>query len=195
MTANKSPGRLKPVIRQAALDMFATRGFEGTSVRDIASAVGVQPASLYNHYSSKEEILWDITRISLEDLHAAWASRVEAGVRDLPAAEQLKEFVRTHVRYHAERKGEAVIVNAQLSRLSDMHRDAAVASRRAYEDILIGLVLACSGRDTVTPELRLRVFAILQMATGVSNWFDKTGPVSAEEVAMLYAELAVKMTT
>ena len=47
----------KRKILIAAIDLFAIKGFTETSVRDIAAAVGIKSASLYNHFSSKEDIL------------------------------------------------------------------------------------------------------------------------------------------
>ena len=47
----------KQEILEAALDLFSTRGFEATSVSQIAEAVGIRKASLYSHFESKQEIL------------------------------------------------------------------------------------------------------------------------------------------
>jgi len=44
-------------IMKAAVRLFAEHGYAGVSVRDIASATGVRPSSLYNHFSGKEQIL------------------------------------------------------------------------------------------------------------------------------------------
>lgn len=44
-------------IFYASIELFATKGFAATSMRDIADAVGIKPASIYNHFSSKEVIL------------------------------------------------------------------------------------------------------------------------------------------
>ena len=55
---NTIPTRRKILV--AAVDLFASKGYTETSVRDIATAVGIKPASLYNHFSSKEDILASI---------------------------------------------------------------------------------------------------------------------------------------
>ncbi len=46
-----------PLILDEAARLFRTQGFEGTSMRDIASAVGMLPGSLYCHFATKEELL------------------------------------------------------------------------------------------------------------------------------------------
>ena len=50
-------GNMKEEILEAALELFAVNGFEATSIAQIADAVGLRKASLYSHYSSKQEIL------------------------------------------------------------------------------------------------------------------------------------------
>ena len=50
----------KRKILVSAVGLFASKGYTETSVRDIATAVGIKPASLYNHFSSKEDILASI---------------------------------------------------------------------------------------------------------------------------------------
>jgi len=52
---NLTPSKQKILI--CAVDLFAVKGYSETSVRDIAAAAMVKPTSLYNHFSSKEEIL------------------------------------------------------------------------------------------------------------------------------------------
>lgn len=53
-------------ILQAALEMFSVQGYEATSVSQIAQAVGIQKASMYSHFSSKQEILDELVRVTLE---------------------------------------------------------------------------------------------------------------------------------
>ena len=54
----------KEEIRSCAARLFRKKGYKATSVRDIAQAVGVKPASLYNHINSKEELLLSLIHIS-----------------------------------------------------------------------------------------------------------------------------------
>lgn len=50
----------KQLIFNAAVDLFSLKGYHNVSVREIAEKVGIKPASIYNHYASKEAILADI---------------------------------------------------------------------------------------------------------------------------------------
>jgi AcrR family transcriptional regulator len=58
-------------VREAALKLFAARGFAAVSMREIAGEVGVQAAALYNHFPNKQALLADLMRAHMEDLLAA----------------------------------------------------------------------------------------------------------------------------
>ena len=55
-------------IRKAGIALFKDRGYHGTSVRDLARAVGLEAASLYNHFPSKQDILCDVFDRAMDDL-------------------------------------------------------------------------------------------------------------------------------
>ncbi|MCF3593073.1 TetR/AcrR family transcriptional regulator [Rhodobacteraceae bacterium LMO-12] len=54
----KNGGVSRDRVIAAAEELFTQKGFNGVSVRDIAKAAGIQPASMYHHFVSKEELLW-----------------------------------------------------------------------------------------------------------------------------------------
>mgnify|MGYP002521377708 CR=1 FL=1 len=56
-------GNTKQEIFDAALNLFSTKGYEATSVSEIAEAVGIKKASLYSHFASKQEILDSLIEI------------------------------------------------------------------------------------------------------------------------------------
>ena len=65
MTRN---GTRADVIRDAALDLFERDGYDAATMRGLADAVGITAASLYNHFRSKEDILWDLIQRAFYDL-------------------------------------------------------------------------------------------------------------------------------
>lgn len=180
-------------IRRTALDLFATDGYDSTSIRDIAAAVGIRGASFYHHFRSKEEILWDLTERALGQLADSW-QRAKADLVSTDPLVALRGFVRTDVVFHAEHRTEAALINSRLNRLSEEHYAAAVALRSSYERELTDIVTACvgTGRHAV-PDIRVTVFAILQMTAAIASWFDPDGPTTLDELTSIYEELAVKM--
>ncbi|AKE01120.1 hypothetical protein XU06_29555 (plasmid) [Rhodococcus erythropolis] len=180
-------------ISRVALEMFATQGYDATSIRDIAAAVGIRGPSMYHHFSSKEEILWSLTETALNRLAAAWRTAKFYTTSDDPIS-LLRAFVRADVAFHAEHRTEANLVNSQLKSLSAEHYARAVEMRREYELELTTIVHSCiaTGRHDV-PDLRVTVFAILQMTVAIATWFDPDGPLGVGDLASIYEELAVKL--
>ena len=77
-------------LREVAADLFARRGYGGTSMSEIAAGVGVRKASLYNYYRSKEELLLDL----LDRSFAAWR---EASRPALEAEGSVEDRLRAHI--------------------------------------------------------------------------------------------------
>jgi AcrR family transcriptional regulator len=84
MAVRSTPGGVvagrstKEAIREAAIELFSDKGFEQTSLREVADAVGITKASLYYHYASKQDLLLAIVDPIIDDLHA-----VADGLEDL----------------------------------------------------------------------------------------------------------------
>src|ERR1700704_3900494 len=82
----------------AAVQAFAERGYHATTTRDIAGRAGMSPAALYIHYKTKEELLYQISRVG-HLLSLGLLKEAESGGG--PPAERLAEAVRSFVRWHA----------------------------------------------------------------------------------------------
>src|SRR5205085_5961881 len=87
------PTRRNELTRHAAR-LFAQHGYHGTSMEDLASAMGVQKGSLYAHISSKEDLLYELARDGAAAFHAA----LDAVDERLPAVEKLRLALRAHLR-------------------------------------------------------------------------------------------------
>lgn len=176
-------------VREAALDLFATRGYHGTGIRQLAEHAGIGSASLYHYMGTKEELLAAIMRESLERLLAA-AERTLAGLADRPPAERVAALVRLHVREHAERPRETRVVDGEVDALGPAARAEVVALRDRYEAIWQREIEAgapAAGRSGL--ERR----ALLEMCSGVAHWYRAEGPLDVSAVADRYAVLALRL--
>lgn len=106
-------------LRQAAVELFAERGYDGTSMADIAERVGLAKASLYNYYAGKEDLLVDLVERSL----AAWDAATLPAL-DLPGP--LERRARLHFRaeldFVAREPYTIAIVNLAASLVSGFAR-------------------------------------------------------------------------
>lgn len=177
-------------IREVAAELFYEHGYEATSLRQIARQARLQVGSLYNHISGKEDLLVEIMVTIMNDLLACQRTAL-AGVDD--PIEQLRVFVKTHIRFHAEHARDVFIGNAELRSLSKANRKTVVALRDEYEKVLFGLVdeLSRAGRIDVL-DSRMQTFAILALGAHVASWYDPRGPMSLDDIADTHTRIALR---
>lgn len=177
-------------IRDAAIGLFDERGYHGTRMQDIATALGLQASSLYNHWSSKQDILRDVMLGQMRHLLSEHAIAVTSTP---DVAEQLRRSMEAHVRYHARFRREARIGNTEIPSLEEPARSELLAMRRDYSAgwqavIESGVEL---GRFTVDSPL-LSAYALLQMGVGVAMWF-RPPAVPESQLAYSFGEMALRI--
>src|SRR4051812_19845871 len=117
-------------LTRAAARLFAERGYQGTSLADLAEAVGVQKPSLYHHIDSKEDLLWDVAQEGAAAFHAALDGVPAAHA----ASDRIREALRAHLAVVAAQLDVATVFVREWRFLSDAHREVFVAERRRYEE-------------------------------------------------------------
>lgn len=177
-------------IKRAAAAGFAAHGYEATSLRDVAAMVGIKVGSLYNHISSKEDLLLSIMSETMDDLE----SRMERALsgHDDPL-DRLVAFVECHIRFHAERAQNVFIGNSELRSLHGAAREEISARRRAYRKELEDLIIAVAdqgGADVINP--RLHTFSIVAIGTHVSGWYRPDGGLSLDEIIQTYTVIILR---
>jgi len=121
--------RRNELTRQAAR-LFAEKGYHGTSIGDLAEAMGVQKGSLYAHIESKADLLWEVARDGAVAFHQALDSVPE----ELSTTEKIRAALRTHLRVVAEQLDVATVFIREWRYLEGEHRDEFLAERRRYEE-------------------------------------------------------------
>jgi len=115
------------VISDAAIVAMSEQGYHGTSVRDIADRAGMSSASLYHHFSSKQDLLFRITDRGIEALVRKTEDALQASPED-PAA-RLRAIVRVHVLTHIEDQRGSFIGNSEIRSLEPANRAIIVSKR------------------------------------------------------------------
>src|SRR5881392_2604565 len=121
--------RRNELTRQAAR-LFAEKGYHGTSIGDLAEAMGVQKGSLYAHIDSKADLLWDVSHGGAAAFHAALDAIDDA----LPATEKIRLALRAHLRVVAEQLDIATVFIREWRYLEGERREQFLAERRRYEE-------------------------------------------------------------
>ncbi|HKS46980.1 MAG TPA: TetR/AcrR family transcriptional regulator [Amycolatopsis sp.] len=178
-------------VRDAALTLFAERGYHGTALSQIASALGIRTPSLYNHMRAKQDLLRDIVSETTEQVWADYEQAVD-GVQDV--AERLRRATRVYALRHATHRREALIVNRDIASLEEPARSRVLDLRRRHAQAIRDLIGegAKTGRFS-EGEPTLAAFGILEMCVSIARWFREDGPQSAEAVAETYSRYALRI--
>lgn len=177
-------------IREEAAKLFFERGYNATSLRQVASAVGLMVGSLYNHINSKEHLLLQIMGGIIDDLLDSARKAVEV---DGDAVDKLQAALDAHLRFHAERAQEVFIGNAELRSLSNDARQVVIEKRHEYELFLQELI-ENAGRAGLADviDARIHVYSFVAQATHIASWFKPGGRMNLDEIVAIYTKLALR---
>jgi AcrR family transcriptional regulator len=182
-------------LLRAGLEGLFDRGFHGTSIRDIAERAGVQSATLYGHFASKEELLAELVVLG----HAEHNRRLVDALMDAgpDPREQLRALVTAHVAGHAEFPVLASVSTAELPRLSPTAAAPAYALREKSLDLLVSVIDRGIRQGLFAIDHReLTIYVIATMGATVAAMF--TAQADHPDVAVVsegMSDLALRMVT
>lgn len=181
-----------PRVRDAALRLIARHGYAAVSMRQIAAEVGVQAGALYNYTPDKQSLLFDLMQGHMQELLAASRSADLAG----DALARLAGFTRFHIAFHLPRPDQVFVSYMELRNLSDANFAVIEGMRRAYEDVLEGILRDGEAEGVFAmADTRVTTRALIAMLTGVSNWYRPDGQFDTETITTIYWDLVRKSVT
>jgi AcrR family transcriptional regulator len=196
MTSTEPAQRSTAVERllEAAAEAFAEKGFHATTTRDIAARVGLSPAGVYVHFSSKEELLYELSLVGHQAALGVVIESTEAAPGE-PAV-TLERLVADFAAWHARHQRTARVVQYELGALTPEHRATIDALRRDIQARVRDLLLAGVGTGAfVVPDVPGTALALLSLVVDVARWYRPEGPRSPEDIGALYADLALRMVS
>ena len=155
--------RRSELTRQAAR-LFAEKGYHGTSIGDLAEALGVQKGSLYHHIASKQDLLYETMRDGADAFHAA----LDAIPEELPVVEKIRLALRAHLGVVAEQLDVATVFVREWRYLEGERRDEIVRERRRYEERIRALFR--EGRELGELRTDLDDATAALLALSAANW-------------------------
>jgi AcrR family transcriptional regulator len=188
----KADERYESIIA-CAEQLIHDRGYHAVSVRDLARAVGIQMSSLYYYFDSKERILFDISRRTMESLirltEDAIAEECEAGV-----AQRLMTAVSVGVEFHIHRQAATGVVLSESRKLNGDFFTELRCQLREYENIFRSLINEGieTGVFTLT-DPAMATYIVMSALTRISIWYRQDGRLDAREIAATYSNLLVRM--
>lgn len=181
--------RREHILRVAA-HLFRTKGYKGTSMRDIAEVVGLTKSSLYHHIRGKQDLLLEILQHTVDRA----IRRLERIARStLSPSERLRVAVENHIVHLIEDLDNVVCFIEEGKNLAPERMRAYVQQRDRYERFFRDIVQEGiqAGEFRLT-DVRLAGWAILGMCNWVAKWYRRDGPYTAHEIATHFGEFAVQ---
>ena len=183
------PQRRRIEICRTAAQIFRDRGYDATSVSDIARALGITKAGLYHYFESKEALLFEITSYGLDRVRDEVILPARA-VRDPEA--RLRQMVTRHALIATQGRGAIAQIVDEVRALPPPARKRVEERMRAYVDLvretLVELRSAGRLRD-VDPTVA--TFSVIGTILWLPRWFRQNGRLSQEQVANQIADIAL----
>src|SRR3954454_2608014 len=151
-------------LTRIATRLFAERGYQGTSLAEIAEELGVQKPSLYHHIAAKEDLLWEVASDGARAFHAA----LDAVPADAPAAERIRLALRAHLAVVAGQLDIATVFVREWRYLEGERHELFVAERRRYEERIRELFREGVERSELRTDLDVPTAALLFLSA--ANW-------------------------
>ncbi|WP_448612014.1 TetR/AcrR family transcriptional regulator [Geodermatophilus sp. URMC 60] len=179
-TRRGRPGHSLDSLLDIAVAVFNERGYDATSMDELATRLGVTKSAIYHHVSSKVELL----RLALDRaLDALFAVTEEPGATTGPAIDRLEHVVRGSVGVLA---AELPFVTLLLRvRGNSPVEQEALRRRRQFDRVVTDLVRAAEEQGDVRPDVDPAVTSRLLFGTvnSLTEWYRPDGGLSADDLA------------
>ncbi|MFI8478991.1 TetR/AcrR family transcriptional regulator [Pseudomonas sp. NPDC078700] len=184
------PESARGKLLQMAAHLFRSKGYERTTVRDLASAIGIQSGSIFHHFKSKDEIL----RSVMEETVRYNTALMQASLSEASTLrERVLALIRCELQSIMGGTGEAMAVLVYEWRsLSDEGRDHILALRETYEQIWLEVLSQAKDEGYFKAD----PFIIRRFLTGAlswtTTWFRSEGPMGLDQLAEEALSLVLK---
>ncbi len=183
-------GDIGETVLQAAGQLFRQKGFNGTTVREIAAAAGMLPGSLHYRYPTKEDLLLALMDRGIA--RAVTAVRLAIAPVDDPIL-RLRAALRAHLRLVV---GEDESIHALLYEgrsLSGPAREHMVRLRDRYDALWDGILHASAGTGRLRPHIDLRLLRLflLGAVNWSAQWYSARGGHDTEGIADAFSDFVL----
>jgi AcrR family transcriptional regulator len=184
-----SKGKRASHVYRIAAEIMCQKGYEGTSMNDIAEAAGLTKAGIYHYIRGKEDLLFEIMTYAMDNLD----QRIIAPAQEIADAEErFRKIVEGHAKSLLESVGAITIVLEEMAALTAPHRRIIKARKRAYFNFIRETLQQLESEGKLRNiNLTTATFSVLGMILWISRWYRRDGKLSAEQVLKDYVEIAM----
>jgi TetR/AcrR family transcriptional regulator, cholesterol catabolism regulator len=170
----------KDVILEKAAQLFREKGYNATSMRDLAEHVGVEAASLYNHINSKAEILQEICF----KVANKFMSNIETvSGNDMTAIQKVEAVLRFHIRQMINYYEEVYVSDREWKHLPDPYLFNFQNQRRVYRQRIASLIEEGIRKNEINKiDAPTAVLIMLHAVSGLESWHRSKKKINAEQI-------------
>jgi AcrR family transcriptional regulator len=180
----------KAEIRKTAKRLFKERGYAATSMRDLAKEVGIEAASLYNHLSSKEELLNEMCFDIAEQFFQAFQKAVS---QEKSASKKLRTAIKAHIEIIATNLDASTVFFHEWIFLKEADLARFKKLRAQYEQGFRDLVLeGIKDKDFKEVNVKLAVFTILSALNATYDLYKSNEKLTQDEITESISNLLLK---
>ena len=177
----------RELILQEAAHLFREKSYPGSNLRELARRAGIQGGSIYHHFASKQEILFQLMDHTMSDMIERLTKRLADTHTPL---EKLRTTIYFHIEYHVTGPDQTYITDEELRNLEPENYLKVVAKRDRYQRIIEEILSAGkTEHGWLLDEPKLYTRALIKMCAGVSTWFKPEGELNIEQIAEAYINL------
>ncbi|HMQ46830.1 MAG TPA: TetR/AcrR family transcriptional regulator [Saprospiraceae bacterium] len=177
-------------IQETAAMLFREKGFAATSMRDLAKAVDLQASSLYNHFPSKQEILWEICREN--------ATRFLDGMKAIQEqyqhpAKKVEALIRLHIQIATSDATSVTSFNDEWRHLTEPHLSNFRQMRKDYQDRFRAIIeegIASGEFRPIHPMVAL--LTLLSSVRWIYDWYQTNKKLTTNDLETQLSELVLK---
>ncbi len=177
---SKNNATKKEVIVEAATHLFREKGFKAASMRDLAEAVGVEAASLYNHIQSKEELLQEIC-FKVANHFNNKVEEIENS--DLTSIRKVEAILRLHIQQMFHNYEMVIVADREWRHLSDPYLSNYHNQRRSYRKRMAGIIeKGIEQKEIKQVDAPTVVLIMLHAVNGIESWHRSKEKISAKQL-------------
>lgn len=171
----------KEQIVDTAAKMFKQKGFVATSMRDLAAELGMEAASIYHHFKSKEELL---EKICFDMADKFITNAKEVNDIYFNAEEKLRMAIKLHVETITENQNQSAVFLSEWRNLSEPKLTLFKQLRQQYENQFT-IILADGEKEDIFDDVdkKFAVLSILSTINFINEWYNPAGKMNAIEIA------------
>lgn len=181
--------RRDQILRVAAA-MFAEKGYQATSLQDIADEVDLLKGSLYYYFQSKQDLLLEVARaahVVPSDELAAFLEEVDSGI------EKLHRYVEYIIKTLANHPITVTAFYSEMRYLEPEHAREIVAERDRHQEMLVDLIASGQADGSIATHThpKLMAMGIIGLVNSIARWYQPDGAWTPDVIARAFADMVV----